>query len=249
MQTTTNYNLLLAEGTDLVNYLTQTNPNFSDLDTIVKAISDATISPAAEVTVGTAHSITRTLADCNVFRFTATSNWVTGDTITIDGNAVTALKTDGTTLKSGDYVIGSEVLCILIGTRLTVFVSSAAPVYASDIVFDKTIVGVLTANNTQAAIDEITARSCATTFDTAVTISGTTGYTCPNDGYMICSNSNSTTGRLTIRINSVIILNDNDMTKIANNTVYTLLVRKGMTIRDESTADSYTLRFISFKTS
>lgn len=151
MTNTTNYNLLLAEGTDLVNYLTQTNPNFTTLDSVIKGVSDATITPATEVTVGTAHAITRSLPDCPVIRFTATSNWVTGDTITVDGTSVTALKTDGTTLKSGDYVIGSEVLAILEATRLTMFVS-ASPA-ADDINYDNTSSG-LTANKVQGAIDE-----------------------------------------------------------------------------------------------
>lgn len=154
MQYTTNYNLLLPEGTDIVNPLTDVNPNFSTLDTTIKGVSDKTVSNATEVTVGTAHGLTRADQDCNVFAFTATSNWTTGDTITVDGNAVTALKSDGTTLKTGDYVIGSSVLCILQGIRLTVLVSSAAPSAASDITYNNTSSG-LTANEVQSAIDEV----------------------------------------------------------------------------------------------
>lgn len=154
MQTTTNYSFLLAEGTDLVNYLTQTNPNFSSLDTLIKSVSDATVTNATEVTVGTAHAITRSLTDAPVIRFTATSNWTTGDTMTIDGNSVTPLKTDGTTLKTGDYIIGSSVLGILDSTRFTVLVSSAAPTTASEITYDNTS-SHLSATNTQNAIDEL----------------------------------------------------------------------------------------------
>ena len=173
MTNTSNYNLLLAEGTDLVNYLTQTNPNFSNLDTIIKGVSDATITPATEVTVGMAHALTRSLPDCPVIRFTATSNWTTGDTISVDGTNVTALKTDGTTLKTGDYIIGSEVIAVLQSTRLTVFVSSAAPVNASQIVYDNTDSG-LTANDVQGAIDEI-AEDMALTYPTY-------SYTVPSAG-------------------------------------------------------------------
>ena len=151
MTNTPNYNLLLAEGTDLVNYLTQTNPNFSNLDTIIKGVSDLTVTPATEVTTGTAHAISKTLADATVIKFTATSNWQTGDTMTLDGSPVTPLKTDGTTLKTGDYLIGSAVLMIQDGTRLTVLVASSPD--AGDINYDNTVSG-LTANKVQGAIDE-----------------------------------------------------------------------------------------------
>lgn len=151
MTNTPNYNLLLAEGTDLVNYLTQTNPNFSNLDTILKAISDLTTTPATEVTTGTAHAITKSLPDATVIKFTATSNWQTGDTMTLDGSPVTPLKTDGTTLKTGDYIIGSAVLMIQDGARLTVLVASSPD--AGDINYDNTVSG-LASNKVQGAIDE-----------------------------------------------------------------------------------------------
>ena len=152
MTNTTNYNLLLAEGTDLVNYLTQTNPNFSNLDSIIKGVSDLTTTPATEVTTGTAHAISKSLPDATVIKFTATSNWQTGDTMTLDGNPVTPLKTDGTTLKTGDYIIGSAVLMIQDGTRLTVLVASSPD--AGDINYDNTVSG-LTANKVQGAVDEL----------------------------------------------------------------------------------------------
>lgn len=151
MTNTTNYNLLLAEGTDLVNYLTQTNPNFSTLDTVIKGVSDLTVTPATEVTTGTAHAISKTLTDATVIKFTATSNWLTGDTMTLDGSPVTPLKTDGTTLKTGDYIIGSAVLMIQDGTRVTVLVASSPD--AGDINYDNTVSG-LTSNKVQGAIDE-----------------------------------------------------------------------------------------------
>lgn len=151
MTNTTNYNLILAEGTDLVNYLTQTNPNFSNLDSIIKGVSDLTVTPATEVATGTAHAISKNLPDATVIKFTATSNWLTGDTMTLDGNPVTPLKTDGTTLKTGDYIIGSAVLMIQDGTRLTVLVASSPD--ASDINYDNSISG-LASNKVQGAIDE-----------------------------------------------------------------------------------------------
>ena len=188
MTNTTNYNLLLAEGTDLVNYLTQTNPNFSDLDTIIKGVSDLTVTPATETTTGTAHAISKTLSDATVIKFTATSNWQTGDTMTLDGTPVTPLKTDGTTLKTGDYIIGSAVLMIQDGTRLTVLVASSPD--AGDINYDNTVSG-LTANKVQGAIDEnaaaidtinsnlpvVVSDTLASAVDTEVVIPFPTGFT------------------------------------------------------------------------
>lgn len=178
MTNTTNYNLLLAEGTDLVNYLTQTNPNFSSLDTIIKGVSDATVTAATEVTTGTAHAISRSLPDANVIRFTATSNWLTGDTMTIDGTPVTPLKTDGTTLKTGDYIIGAAVLGILDATRFTVLVASSPD--AIDINYDNSGSG-LTANKVQGAIDENAAdidalETTVNTFTGNTTFGSTTTY-------------------------------------------------------------------------
>lgn len=154
MQYTSNYNFNLPEGTDLWNYLTQTNPNFTALDTILKAISDATVTTATEVTSGTAHAVTRTLPDANVIRFTATGVWTLGDTMTIDGTPVTVVKPNGTSLQTGDYIIGSEVLGILRATQFTVYVGGGSSTMdAEDVDYDNTV-SRLTATDVQAAIDE-----------------------------------------------------------------------------------------------
>ena len=153
MQNTTNYNFNLPEGTDLWNYLTQTNPNFTSLDSILKGVSDATVTTATEVASGTAHAISRTLPDANVIRFTATSNWTLGDTMTIDGTPVTVVKPNGTNLQTGDYVIGAEVLGVIRATQFTVYVGGASTMDAEDVDYDNTVSG-LTATDVQAAIDE-----------------------------------------------------------------------------------------------
>ena len=154
MQNTTNYNFNLPEGTDLWNYLTQTNPNFTALDSILKGVSDATVTTATEVASGTAHAISRTLPDANVIRFTATSNWTLGDTMTIDGTPVTVVKPNGTNLQTGDYVIGAEVLGVIRATQFTVYVGGGSSTMdAEDVDYDNTVSG-LTATDVQAAIDE-----------------------------------------------------------------------------------------------
>ena len=121
MNQTTNYELSLYEGTDLFNPLTVENVNFSDLDTIIKAISNRAFSAATELLTGTVHAITRADSDCAAFIFPATANYSAGETFTVDGAQVTALLPSGTTLPTGAYVIGSNVLCVLNGTLMTVF--------------------------------------------------------------------------------------------------------------------------------
>lgn len=126
MNQTTNYNLSLYEGTDLFNPLTVENVNFSDLDSIIKGVSDRAASGATELLTGTVHAITRTDTDCPIFVFSATANYTAGETFTVDGVQVTALLPSGTTLPTGAYVIGSNVLCILNGTLMTVLCDAGA---------------------------------------------------------------------------------------------------------------------------
>ena len=125
MNQTTNYELKLYEGTDLFNPLTVENVNASDIDSIMKSISDAAITPATELLTGTVHAITRTDTDRAVLVFPATSNYTAGETFTVDGTQVTALTPDGQTLATGSYVIGNAVLCVLNGMLLTVYVTPA----------------------------------------------------------------------------------------------------------------------------
>lgn len=125
MQTTTNYGLKIYEGTDLFNPLTVENVNTSDLDTIVKGVSDAAVGTATELLTGTVHALTRADTDRDVFHFTATADYEAGETFEVDGVQVTAKTPDGQNLSTGAYVINSSVLCILDGTLLTVIVNPA----------------------------------------------------------------------------------------------------------------------------
>ena len=151
MQTTTNYGFNIVEGTDIVNPLTQLNPNFTALDTDLKAVSDNTVDNATCIKTGTVHAVTRTNTDAKVFRFTATGNWNTGDTMTVDGTLVSVYATDGTAPANGCYVINTEVLATIQGTRVTLYVSSTD---ANNVSYDNTSSG-LTAVNVQDAVDEI----------------------------------------------------------------------------------------------
>lgn len=176
MQQTTNYNLLIPEGTDVVNPLTQVNPNFQTIDGAMFANKQASIGTASEVVTGTVHAIIRNNADSDVFRFTATGAWTAGDTMTLDGQSVTVHLSDGTTPATNSYIIGAEVLAMVNGSLVTLAISSTPPAQgvtsfnsrtgavvpaASDydgsmIDYDNTGSG-LNATDVQGAIDELAA--------------------------------------------------------------------------------------------
>lgn len=158
MQYTTNYNLITVEGTDVVNPLVQMNPNFTDIDAAMFANKQAVIGTATEITAGTVHAITRTNTDSDYFRFTATSNWTAGDSMSVDGVTVSVYLSDGTAPSTGAYVINTEVLALLSGTRVTLITSNGSvSIAASGVTYDNTGSG-LSATDVQDAIDEVNAK-------------------------------------------------------------------------------------------
>ena len=154
MQYTTNYNLITVEGTDVVNPLVQMNPNFTDIDSIMKDNADATVARATCTKTGTNHAVTTTNSDAAMQRFTATGNWETGDTMTIDGTSVSVYLPDGTAPQTGCFVINSEVIIAINGTRVTLYCAPALSQSASDISYDNTLSG-LSASDVQDALDEL----------------------------------------------------------------------------------------------
>ena len=136
MTNTTNYGLNIVEGTDIVNPLTQFNPNFNSIDTIMKANADAAVTSASCIKSGTVHTITRTNTDAEMFVFTATGDWNTGDTMIVDGVTVTPVLPDGTALLTGSYLINSEVLASIKGTKVTIYSNmfNMPTINASDVV-------------------------------------------------------------------------------------------------------------------
>lgn len=173
MQNTSNYNLNIVEGTDIVNIPVQLNPNFQTIDSEMFKNKQGSTGTATEVVTGTVHAIVRANPDADVFRYTATGNWTSGDTMTVDGGAVTVHLTDGTAPGTGAYVIGAEVVAVINGTLVTLISSSnfdpgvtsfnnrtgavtptASDYDASLIDYDNTVSG-LNATDVQSAIDEI----------------------------------------------------------------------------------------------
>lgn len=157
-QTTTNYGLLKPESTDSYNHLIYDNPNMDTIDATMKANSDASVVSATCIKSGTTHTITRSNTDANVFKFTATGDWNSGDTMIIDGVTVSPFLMTGEALKTGAYLINSEVIIALSGTRATVLSNQSE---AGTTYFDDTNVSI-TATNVQTALDLISDKVDAT---------------------------------------------------------------------------------------
>lgn len=132
MTRTSNYDLIVVEGSDKVNLLTQMNPNTEKIDEVMKTNEKSGVQIATELLSGTVHAITRTVKSASMFKFTAVSNYTSGDTFTVDGVQVTALLTSGEALGTGAYIIGSEVLCSLKDTLLTVYTQGGTVKVAED---------------------------------------------------------------------------------------------------------------------
>lgn len=175
MSLTPNFGMNIPDATDIVNLLTQCYPNFTLLDGILQSIKETGVTTASETKSGTVHQLVRTDGDCDVLRFTATSNFVTGDSFTVDGTPVTGVAVNGASLQTGDFVINSNVLAIINGGVLTLFAGGAAAPAASDVTYDNSGSG-LTATDVQDAIDEIVgdipANAAALSYDN--TVSGLT---------------------------------------------------------------------------
>lgn len=125
MRKSQNFDLNLYEGTDIFNPLTNDVPNYEKIDAQMEKNYNLSVGKATELKTGTVHALTRENANCPMIHFTATSNFTSNDTFTVDGVQVSALLVDGSTLPTNCYIIGSEVICYLKGTLLTFFLSGS----------------------------------------------------------------------------------------------------------------------------
>lgn len=126
MTNTTNYHLIKVEGGDLFNPLTQINPNWDDIDEAMKANQESSVTNATHNKSGTLHAIVRATAGVPVLRFTATGDFRTGDTFTIDGQNVTARMPDGSSLPDYAFRINSNIIAIQAGGVLTIVTNGAS---------------------------------------------------------------------------------------------------------------------------
>lgn len=166
MNHSTHYNLNLAEGTDLVNPLTIDVPNYQTIDSTMYTNEQAGVGTATELKTGTIHAITRANQNRNVFKFTASSIFNAGDTFTVDGSTVTALYPDQSSLKDRCFIVGSDVLCLLTGSQLTLLTTYFPE--ASTVTFNDANVSY-TANNVQSAIENASTAT-GTEYSTGVSV-------------------------------------------------------------------------------
>lgn len=85
--------------------------------TLEKTLNDGLIQEYTCVTSGTTHALTGT---GNNIKFVADAPFNEGDTITVNGQSVTAQTQDGAALSDGAWVSGATVVCWLDSTTLTV---------------------------------------------------------------------------------------------------------------------------------
>ena len=143
--TSSHYNLYIGEANDNFNPLTQMNQNTRDIDSGMWANKLKSVQTATELKSGTVHALTRNVPDAEMFRFTATSDYTSGDTFTVDGSQVSGVLPNGQPLPTGAYLINSEVLCCLVGTKLTFFIGGGGgggEDYATTEYVDTAVAGV-----------------------------------------------------------------------------------------------------------
>lgn len=173
MTTTTNYGYTVVVGSDTpVNIQNDIAPNFTAIDTDLKAVSDSAITVATHTYSGGVHNLVRADADRDVMYFVATGDMATGDTFTVDGVSVTARLVNGEALKTGSFVINNNVFAILVGSVLNIYAVNPAVNNASGVSYDNTGSG-MTATNVQDAIDELKNDIPSSLSATAITYNNT----------------------------------------------------------------------------
>lgn len=125
MTQTTYYEFNKPEGTDLVNPLVDTNPNWDKLDADLHEFNERSIANCTEVVTLGVHAISRLDTTAKFLKWIATANFTAGETFTVDGLAVAASTPAGSPLATGAYVTGSVVLACLNAdnTAMTIYVS------------------------------------------------------------------------------------------------------------------------------
>lgn len=125
MTQTTYYEFNTPEGTDLVNPLVDTNPNWVSLDAILHDFNGRSIATCNEIVSLGVHAISRLDTTAKFLMWIATANFTAGDTFTVDGLVVAASTPAGATLQTNAYVAGSVVLACLNAdnSAMTIFVS------------------------------------------------------------------------------------------------------------------------------
>ena len=117
---TQNFGLYIVDGNDIVDPLSYDNPNYQKIDSQMYANQNNGVPVAEYEKNSTTHAITRTVKTANLFWFTASSEFNSGDSFSVDGQSVTAVYPDGTNLEDGSFTSGSrsESIVFSISSRI-----------------------------------------------------------------------------------------------------------------------------------
>lgn len=126
------YQFNKPSGTDLVNPLVDTNPNWDAADAALHELNVRSIANATETVALGVHAISRLNTYTKFISWIATANFTAGETFTVDGNVVAASTPAGAALETGAYVSGAVVIACLNAddSAMTIFV--AGTTVASD---------------------------------------------------------------------------------------------------------------------
>ena len=140
MQQTTNFEFNIVEGSDVVNPLTQLNPNFNLLDNFLNEISIRTLTTASASKSGNVFYVYRVRVSNNInyplaFRFTAPADWSAGDRFSFEGGGVitNVILPDGQPAPDRCFVSGASVIGVLVGSTVTLMCSAKYIPTASEV--------------------------------------------------------------------------------------------------------------------
>lgn len=134
MSTTQYLNLNKPTGSDLVNPLTDTFPNWDIVDNAYHKLDLRALGRATELVSQGVHAITIVDTDCKTIKWTATSNFIAGDTFTVNGIQCNAYLPSGEALGTNAYISGAQVIASLNddNSAMTVYVPQGSVAIASD---------------------------------------------------------------------------------------------------------------------
>ena len=208
---TTYYEFNKPQGTDLVNPLVDTNPNWDIADTALHELNERSFANATEIVSLGVHAISRINQYTKFIKWIATANYTAGETFTVDGNVVAATTPAGASLATGAYVTGSVVIACLNAddSAMTIFVSGTnvatdserlggeLPSYyatASDMSAAQTDIGniqALDGNTSIASIGDGTLTGAVSALDSALTA---VESKLPTIKFAVCSLATTFTG-------------------------------------------------------
>lgn len=134
MSNTQYLNLNKPSGSDLVNPLTDTFPNWDIVDNAYHSLDIRALGRATELVSQGVHAITILDTDCKTIKWTATANFTAGDTFTVNGIQCNAYLPSGEALGTNAYVSGAQVIGSLNddNSAITIYVPQGSVAVASD---------------------------------------------------------------------------------------------------------------------